>query len=128
MNNMVRQLFRFGIVGATAAVLHMSVVVLLVQTQGLAPLVANIAGFIVAFQLSYWGHRLWTFSDTHVLHRTALPRLLIVQLINFAANEALFYFFLMLHLPYLIALLLVLMILPIFTFFSSKKWVFGPSY
>ena len=118
------QIFRFGIVGLTAAAIHFSVVIMLVQTYFMAPLVANVLGFIVSFQLSYWGHRMWTFNDTAALHRVALPKLLFVQILNFTANEGLFYFFLMLHLPYQIALLIVLTTLPIFTFFVSKWWVF----
>lgn len=118
------QVFRFGVVGLSAAIVHFSVVVLLVQFAFLTPLVANIFGFLISFQISYWGHRLWTFQDTAVLHREALPKLILVQLLNFSANEFLFYIFLMLHLPYPIALLIVLTILPIFTFLSSKLWVF----
>ena len=120
----LHQLFRFGMVGLTAATIHFSSVVLFVQTVGLNPLVANLFGFMVAFQMSYWGNRLWTFSCSDVLHREALPKLIIVQLISFGANETLFYIFLRMHLPYQLALLIVLSVLPIFTFVSSKLWVF----
>lgn len=118
------QVCRFGIVGLTAAAIQFCVVIFLVEKFSLEPLLANIFGFILAFQMSYWGHRLWTFNDTITLHREALPKLLFVQILNFSANESLFYIFLTLHLPYPIALLCVLTILPIFTFVSSKFWVF----
>lgn len=121
---LVRQLFRFGIVGLSAAFIHFSTVVILVQNFALPPLIANVFGFAVSFQLSYWGHRLWTFQDSSTLHRIALPRLLFVQLLNFAANEALFFVFLAMKLPYMIALIIVLTVLPLFTFISSKLWVF----
>lgn len=120
----IAQLFRFGIVGSTATVIHFTTVVSLVQMFLLPPLIANIFGFCIAFQMSYWGHRLWTFSETESEHRVAFPRLLLVQLLALAANESLFYIFLSLHLPYPIALIIVLTILPIFTFFASKRWVF----
>lgn len=118
------QIFRFGMVGLIAASVHISIVVTLVQHAQLLPLVANIFAFCISFQMSYWGHRLWTFNDTEVLHRAALPKLLFIQLLNFAANESLFYVFLSLDIPYPIALIFVLTILPIFTFISSKLWVF----
>lgn len=118
------QIARFIIVGGSAAVVHFSVVVLLVQLFHYAPLIANVGGFMVSFQVSYWGHRVWTFADTVTLHREAYPKLVAVQLVNFALNESLFYFFLSLHLPYQLALLIVLAILPAFTFVSSKFWVF----
>lgn len=118
------QICRFGIVGVTSATIHFTTVVLLVQTRSFPPLVANVFGYVIAFQMSYWGHRLWTFSDTLVTHRMALPKLFCVQLVSFAANESLFFIFLSLNLPYPIALLIVLSVLPIFTFISSKLWVF----
>lgn len=121
---LILQLSRFGTVGIIAASIHFTTVVLLVQTFFLAPLVANVFGFLVSFQVSYWGHRLWTFQNTVALHRDTLPKLLLVQVLNFSANETLFYIFLSLHLPYPLALLFVLTILPGFTFVSSKLWVF----
>jgi putative flippase GtrA len=121
---MIRQLFRFGTVGLTAAAVHFYLVVSIVQTWGMAPLVANLFAFIVSFQVSYWGHRLWTFEGAEVQHRDALPKLILVQGLNFTANESLFYIFLALRLPYPVALLITLTILPIFTFVSSKFWVF----
>lgn len=124
MNNLFGQLFRFGMVGVTAAAINFSVVVLLVQNTGMHPLLANIFGFLTAFQMSYWGHRLWTFGARDISHRSAVTKLVIVQALGFAANETLFYIFLSMHLPYRIALFLVLSILPIFTFISSRYWVF----
>lgn len=119
------QLCRFGTVGLIATTVHFTLVVCIVQLFLLPPLIANIFGFAISFQVSYWGHRLWTFSDTAASHKVALPKLLFVQMLNFAANETLFYIFLMLSLPYPIALLIVLSILPLFTFVASKLWVFG---
>lgn len=119
------QICRFGIVGLVAAAIHFSIVVWLVQFSILVPLAANIVGFAIAFQVSYWGHRWWTFAETDTMHSIALPKLLFVQLLNFAANETLFYFFLLLQLPYMLALLIVLTVLPLFTFIASKWWVFG---
>lgn len=124
MTPLFRQIFRFGVVGVIAAVAHFNMVVFLVQNFQYAPLVANAFAFLVSFQMSYWGHRLWTFGDTVTLHRVAIPKLLLVQLINFLANETLFYIFLSCNLPYPIALIIVLTILPIFTFISSKLWIF----
>lgn len=118
------QISRFIIVGGSAAFVHLCMVVLLVQAYDYAPLIANVGGFLVSFQVSYWGHRWWTFSDTEVSHSEAYPKLVAVQLANFGLNELLFSFFLGLHLPYQLALLIVLAILPVFTFATNKFWVF----
>ena len=118
------QIMRFLTVGVMAAAVHFSVVVLLVQTYGYAPLIANIGAFIVSFQVSYWGHRSWTFSETDISHREAYTKLVMVQLVNFGLNESLYFLMLSLHLPYQLALLIVLSVMPVFTFISSKYWVF----
>src|SRR5687768_8185455 len=119
------QLLRFGLVGILAAFVHFSIVIWLVESGFLKPLVANIAAFLVAFQVSYSGHRYWTFRGTETQHKLAFPRLLILQITNLIANEGLFYIFLsFFHLPYPIALVLVLAILPLATFTISKFWVF----
>lgn len=121
------QIMRFGIVGLSAATVHFGIVVALVQTWLILPLVANIFGFAIAFQISYWGHRLWTFAGNGPAHRIAIPKLFFVQLLNFAANETLFYIFLSLSVPYPLALFIVLTVLPFFTFMASKLWVFAES-
>jgi len=118
------QVLRFGIVGLTAAGIQLGTVILLVQWGRLEPLTANIFGFAFAFQMSYWGHRLWTFNQADVPHRIALPKLLFIQSLNLTAHETLFYVFLTMKLPYPIALIIVLTIMPIFTFITSKVWVF----
>jgi putative flippase GtrA len=121
---MIKQLFRFGVVGLTAATVHFYIVVSIVETWDIVPLIANVFAFGISFQISYWGHRMWTFVGTTTLHREAFPKLVFIQALNFAANESLFYVFLAMDLPYPVALAIVLTILPIFTFVSSKLWVF----
>src|SRR6266545_1566470 len=94
------QFCRFGIVGLTATLIHYSIVVELVQKISMQPLIANIFAFLIAFQMSYWGHRLWTFNDSVSLHRDAFPKLLLVQSLNFTINESLFYILMTWGLPY----------------------------
>lgn len=122
---LIRQLTRYGIVGLCAAGVHLSVVVFLVEVGQIKPLIANIFAFFVSFQVSYWGHRQWTFSGTTNSHRTALTRLLFVSSIALVANESLFYtFYVTCSLPYPLAVFLVLTILPPATFVIGKLWVF----
>jgi putative flippase GtrA len=125
MSKLFFQVLRFATVGGIAAIVHFSTVVLLVEGKILFPLSANIVGFLIAFQVSYAGHRYWTFRGTVARHKTAFTKLFFLQTFNFAANEGLFYIFLTFFaLPYPIALLLVLAILPVLTFSLSKFWVF----
>lgn len=118
------QIMRFGLVGLVAAMVHFTTVILLVHHFQYAPLIANIGGFMVSFQVSYWGHRMWTFSDTVISHSEAYPRLVLIQTINFCVNEYLYYYLLSLQISYQSALILVIAIMPLFTFLTSKVWVF----
>jgi putative flippase GtrA len=123
--NLIKQIIQFGIVGVTAALVHFTVVVSLVELYLLRPLIANIAAFLVAFNVSYLGHRNFTFRGTTTRHQVAIPRLFFTSCGLFAANEGLFYFFMnVTKLPYTAALLLVLFILPVVTFMINKLWVF----
>jgi putative flippase GtrA len=125
-HTLLLQLTRFGLVGILAAAVHFSMVVLLVEAKYLGPLLANGVAFCVAFQVSYWGHRLWTFSNTQRDHATAFSRLLLVSMLAFIANEALFYLLMKQGgLPYPLALLLVLSMLPGLVFSVNKWWVFA---
>ncbi|EKD69845.1 MAG: hypothetical protein ACD_46C00718G0007 [uncultured bacterium] len=121
---LLAQVFRFLVVGTTAAAVHFCLVVTLVQLKHLAPLIANFFAFLISFQVSYWGNRLWTFDGTTALHRVTFPKLLCVQIISFILGESLFYYLLLLPIPYQLALLIVLATMPFFTFTCNKLWVF----
>ena len=120
-----KQIIRFGIVGSTAAMINMSIVIALVESHLLPPLLANIIAFGCAFQVSYFGHRYFTFHRNINSHQRAAPRLLLVSTSNFIANEGLFYIFLnIVKLPYILALFVTLASLPIVSFTFNKLWVF----
>lgn len=119
---------RFGIVGLTAAAIHYWTVVVLVELFGMAPLRANIGGFIVAFWCSYFGHRHWTFSDTidrQAKGRQSFLRFLSVALLGFCMNALLFFLFL--HyttVPYYVALAIVVLVVAAMTYLLSRLWAF----
>lgn len=119
-----RQIPQFIVVGGLAAAVHLGMVMLIVPL-GLTPLLANVIGFLTAFQVSYWGHRNWTFSSHNAPHRSALPRFFGVACVGFGLNEILFYLLLRFTpLPYPIALFLVLLAVAALTFVSSRYWAF----
>ncbi len=59
---MKRELIWFGIVGVTAMLVHLGSVSLLLVPMGLPPLIANVLGFLLAFQVSHAGHHKLTFG------------------------------------------------------------------
>mgnify|MGYP003584852727 FL=1 len=128
----LRELFRvmgFGIVGLTAAAVHYWVVIGLVELLHIAPLQANVGGFIVAFWVSYFGHRHWTFSDAVASHapgaQQSFLRFLAVALLGFCMNELLFYLLLRFAgLPYYVALAIVVFTVAVMTYILSRLWAF----
>ena len=122
---MIAQLLRFGCVGTAAAAVHLIVVIFLVSL-GMPPWAANVFGFAVAFQVTYLGHRTWTFKATG--SRSDYGRMLFVSLGSFAINEGLYMVLLKAtDLDYRVALALVLITVAIFTYTASRLWVFTPA-
>jgi len=119
------QLIRFGFVGVLAAMTNFVAVVILVSLTHLHPLVANIFAFLIAFQVSFHGHKFWTFSTSEAKHLSSMTKFFIVAVASFFLNEALFALFLQeWRLYYMLALFLTLMIVPRITFTFSKLWAF----
>ncbi|MCY1537435.1 GtrA-like protein [compost metagenome] len=89
------------------------------------PLTANLLGFLPAFKVSYWGHRLKTFNAGAVSHTLALPRFFLVACLGFALNEAVYFLLLRFtQLDYRPALLLVLAAVAALTFLLGRLWAF----
>lgn len=122
---MTRQVLAFGLVGATAALVHLLVVVALVEALALPPLHANMAGFSLAFVVSYAGHRELTFARAAARHRQDLPRFLGVAVTGFLLNQALFAALLRHGFPYPLALALVLVLVAAVTFVLARYWAFA---
>ena len=123
---MIKQVIKFGLVGSTAMLVHWLIVVLLVSNE-VEPLVANIYGFLIAFSVSYVGHNNWTFqSETNNFAcKQSFVRFFVVACSSFIINE--FYYYLLLSyttLNYMTALAIVLIGVSIFTFILSRVWAF----
>tara|TARA_R110000868_G_scaffold407985_1_gene690057 strand:+ start:13771 stop:14148 length:378 start_codon:yes stop_codon:yes gene_type:complete len=118
------QLMRFGIIGASAAAVNMFMLYYFVETYQLMPLVANIFAFLIAFLVSYFGHRHWTFREKQHAN-SSLPKFFMVAAMGFLLNEALFAVFLhVFHIYYMLALFITLIIVAVVTFVFSKFWAF----
>ncbi|QEY53286.1 GtrA family protein [Legionella longbeachae] len=110
-------------VGGTAALVHLSAVFILVNFLYLPALIANIFAFLIAFNVSYLGHKYFTFSQLHDEKRLSLPHFFLVAASAGVINELLF--FLLLEyttLNYLFALILVLGSVSIYSFIISRTW------
>ena len=119
------QVVQFVLVGGAAAATHLAVVGLLVAWLGMAPLAANVAGFLVAFVVSYNGHALLTFSRMGARTWGTVARYFAVACTSFVANELLYALALqVLHWHYFWSLAAVLVLVAVATFVLSKLWAF----
>lgn len=123
--NLVLQLVRFGCVGAVASAVHLAGVAALVPL-GLAPAWANPVAFLVAFQVSYYGHRGWTFRQSG--GAAAYRRLFVVALAGFALNEAAYVPLLKVTgIDYRVALGAILLVQAGVSFLLARGWAFRRS-
>ena len=121
--NFIPQPLRFTFVGGCAAVIHFMTVFFLVETFSLAPLLSNVFAFLIAFSVSFSGQRFFTFAHSSVSLKSSFIKFFTIALIAFLLNEVLFFLLLSLfQMNYQLALVIVLLIVAIGTYFSSKHW------
>ena len=118
--------FWFVLVGASAALTHMTVfafVVFLAPT--LWPEIANVAGFLVAFLVSFVGHRLLSFQDAGTGLMQSFLRFAATAVAGFVTNEAVFIvLFRVLGLSTWLALICGIVLSALQTFVLSRFWAF----
>jgi len=128
MRVLIRQLSWFIIVGCAAAATHWLVAVGCVRGLDLQPLWANVAGWAVAFVVSFSGHFLLTFRHQAGAWHEAARRFFFVSAGGFVINE-LSYAWLLHHteVRYDILLGAVLVGIAVLTFLVSRLWAFRRS-
>ena len=112
-------------VGCAAALVHLGVVILLVSGRGLAPLVANVAGWLVAFMVSFSGHWLLTFRSLQAPLWRAARRFFGISMAGFGANELAYAALLnWTGLRYDVLLAAILLGIAVMTYLLSSRWAF----
>jgi putative flippase GtrA len=118
-------LFRFGIVGAASTLTHLLVALIAYNQFGLAPLPANVIGFLFAFSVSFGGHSYWTFRGHEAELKASIVRLLIVSIFGFLLNNSILWVLVeKTALGGNQAIILAALIVPPVTYLLSKLWVF----
>jgi putative flippase GtrA len=119
------RLFHFVLVGTLAALTHLGVVYLCVQFGHLAPLAANLIGWLVAFCVSFSGHFFVTFAQFSASIGQAARRFFLVSLLGFGINEIAYALALSWSKQhYLIILVVVLVFVAALTYVLSLRWAF----
>jgi len=89
------------------------------------PELANALGFVIAFLVSFAGHRRLSFQDAGTSLMTSLRRFSVTALAGFACNELVFMLLLRVFAwPALLALALALVVAAGQTFVFSRFWAF----
>jgi putative flippase GtrA len=122
----VGRIIRFGIVGVAAALVYAAVTALAVETDVASPIVAAVAGYLIAGFVSYFGHLRFSFAvdpDHHIFAR----RFLLIAIITFAMNIGItFLLTSVLGMTYRISIVVLTVVLPITSFLCNRFWVFHP--
>jgi len=125
MRKLVKQLAWFITVGCAAAATHWIVVVAAVSALGMAPLIANVAGWLVAFGVSFAGHYQLTFRHHRAPLARAARRFFAVSALGFGVNELAYAWLLnATALPYDVLLALILIAIAGMTFILGRLWAF----
>jgi len=121
--------FWFVLVGVSAALTHMAVFTLALHLfPPLWPELANLAGFLVAFLVSFVGHRRLSFQDAGTSLMQSFVRFAATAVAGFMTNEAVFIvLFRVLGLPSWIALICGIVLSALQTFVLSRFWAFKRS-
>lgn len=113
----------FLAVGGAAALTHLLVFSL--TQYRMWPELANASGFVVAFFVSFFGHRLLSFRDAGTSAAQSFQRFAVTALAGFASNEAVFVLLLRgAGWPALLALLSALLLAAAQTYLLSRFWAF----
>lgn len=113
---------RFGIVGV-AATLTYAVLGLGFEHMGMPVLMGNFFAYLLAFGVSYMGQSRWTFQST-AQHRATLPKFALTQGIGLLFNSAIIAALIYSGLPYIFAMPVAIVTVPIVVFIICKYWVF----
>ena len=122
---MTRRLAWFVAVGCAAAAVHFAMVILLVSGLRWWPLLANVAGWLVAFIVSFAGHWRLTFRRSGAPVLQAVRRFFLVSAFGFGTNELAYAA--VMHLAgvrYDVALAAVLVGVAVITYLLSSRWAF----
>jgi putative flippase GtrA len=119
-------LFRYGIVGVVASVVHFSIAYLFFDVFEVNYLFAHFFGFSFGLLTAYSGHYFYSFKDS-AQHSKRFPKFFITSLFALTLHQSGAYFLVsFLQLDYSTRVLPLLIVsVPLFTFLLNKFWVFS---
>jgi len=125
MPRLSSQGWRFALVGAASTGLHVSVASSLIELAGLHAGAANGIAFTVATLASYLLNSGWTFQARLAFAR--LVRFVVVALAGLAVTVEITSAIQRAGYHYLVGIAVVVIVVPVFTFFSHRMWTYRAS-
>ncbi len=118
---------KFIIVGGMASLVHLATLALLTEWAQVWYLIATTVGFGAGFGVSFTLQKYWTFQETS---RARLPgqafAFFALQMTNLVINGGLMYVLVdMVGLYYVLAQVVVLAVLAVFTYLVSRSYIFN---
>jgi putative flippase GtrA len=120
-----REVGLFTLIGTTGTVINLAVVTALVP-RGVAPLAANVLGFLLSFAWCFFGHSRWTFPAAGRDVGVALRRFAVVSVFSFALTEVVYAGALRwTTIDYRLSLYLAILAVAFGKLLVSKHWAFA---
>ena len=119
-----RRITRFGMVGVAALFTHMAVAWLVLDRLTGSPYAASLAGFLVAFCVSFLGHYHFTFAGGQGYAKT-LPRFFAVAASGFLASLLVLNAVAAYGLPKTVSLMVSILVIPALTYIAARLWAFA---
>jgi putative flippase GtrA len=119
--------FKYIISGGTAAATDLALLAFFKEIFGFNYLVAAVLAFIIAFGVSFFLQKFWTFGDTKMegVHRQA-GLYLAIAVANLFVNTLLMYIFVdFVHIWYFLSQVIASGLIALFSFFIYRRFVFN---
>jgi len=125
-NPIITLLFRYGIVGVVASVVHFSIALFMFKYMQINFFISHFIGFLFGLFTAYFGHYFYSFKDSEQ-HGKRFPKFLVTALVALILHQGGAYVFVKhLGLDYSSRVLPLLVVtVPVFTFLLNKFWVFS---
>jgi len=125
-NPTITLLFRYGIVGVVASVVHFSIAYIAFKYLNINFFISHFFGFLFGLFTAYFGHYFYSFKDDQS-HRVRFPKFLLTSLVALILHQVgVFVLVEYVKLDYSSHVLpLLIVTVPAFTFLLNKFWVFS---
>ena len=126
MNEIHRQVFKFVCVGSAVVALNVSLLYSFTEFFHIYYLVSAVLAFCVAFLVSFFLQKFFTFKDTSTDQvKSQMARYLVLQLAYVCVNAVLLYALVeYLGVWYILAELIIALCLAVATFLISRRFIF----